>query len=163
MHAKDVVLQTLDWSDRITDSYLADLTDADLLLRPVPGMNPIAWQLGHLIATENRFLEDVCPGSAPALPEGFAEKHSKEAGQSDDPSHFYTKAEYVTIAKAQREATKAYFAKLTDAELDGPPPKSWERMVPSVGLAVNFLGLHTMMHVGQYVVVRRQVGKPIVI
>ena len=37
----------------VSEQYLSDLTDADLLVRPVPGANHIAWQLGHLIQAEN--------------------------------------------------------------------------------------------------------------
>ena len=31
---------------------VSDLSDADLLVRPVPQANHIAWQLGHLILQE---------------------------------------------------------------------------------------------------------------
>ncbi len=36
---------------RIT--YLGDLTDADIMVRAIPDTNHIAWQLGHLIQSEN--------------------------------------------------------------------------------------------------------------
>ncbi len=39
---------------------------ADLRLRPVEGMHPIALQLGHLIVGENAFANMIKPGSAPA-------------------------------------------------------------------------------------------------
>ena len=44
-------------SDFIIKSYLDDLSDADLRLRPVEGMHPIALQLGHLIVAERMFME----------------------------------------------------------------------------------------------------------
>ena len=37
-------------------AYVQDLADADLLLRPVPGINHIAWQLGHLITGSKKML-----------------------------------------------------------------------------------------------------------
>src|SRR5271170_7679494 len=33
---------------------LADFSDADMLVRPCPGANHAAWQLGHLTAAETR-------------------------------------------------------------------------------------------------------------
>ena len=50
--------------------YLNDLSDADLRLRPVEGMHPIALQLGHLIIAEQMFNDMIKPGSAPAFPTG---------------------------------------------------------------------------------------------
>src|ERR1700760_3937994 len=71
MHPKDLIRQNLDFSDRLVKAYVEDLDDESLLLRPVEGMNHIAWQLGHLISSERRMVEAIKPGSCPALPEGF--------------------------------------------------------------------------------------------
>ena len=71
MGPKDVIKQTLDMSDFILNKYLDDLSDADLRLRPVEGMHPIALQLGHLIAAERMFIEMVKPGSHPPLARRF--------------------------------------------------------------------------------------------
>lgn len=49
MNVKDVFIRTIEQAAWITGTYLDDLTDGDLLIRPVPGMNHVAWQLGHLI------------------------------------------------------------------------------------------------------------------
>ena len=57
------------------NKYVDDLSDADLRLRPVEGMHPIALQLGHLIVAEQMFIDMIKPGSAPALPDGFKEAH----------------------------------------------------------------------------------------
>ncbi|MFM8221811.1 MAG: DinB family protein, partial [Planctomycetaceae bacterium] len=49
MNARDAIKLNLNMSDMIVRSYLSDLSDSDLLIRPVAGTNHIAWQLGHLI------------------------------------------------------------------------------------------------------------------
>jgi len=41
---------SIELSHMITQAYLGDFTDADLLVRSVPGSNHAAWQLGHTIA-----------------------------------------------------------------------------------------------------------------
>ena len=163
MHVKDVIRQTLGMSDRLVNSYLADLSDDDLRVRAVAGMNPIAWQVGHLIDTERLFVEGVKPGSCPALPEGFAEAHAWGGGQAEDTSKYRTKAEYLEFWKAQRAATLAVLESLTDEELDAPGPERFRRMAPTAGSVFNFAGTHALMHSGQFVSVRRLLNKPVAI
>ena len=58
----------------IAMAYVQDLADADLLLRPVPGMNHIAWQLGHLITGSKKmlgWLAAACVGVAGGLRRGL--------------------------------------------------------------------------------------------
>ena len=74
MKAKDALRLTIDNSNMIATSYLNDLSDADLFVRPVVGMNHLAWQLGHLIASERFFIEGIKPGASPPLPKGFDER-----------------------------------------------------------------------------------------
>ena len=79
-------------------SYLGDLDDADLLVRPVEGMNHIAWQLGHLISSERGMVEAIRPGSCPPLPEGFEANHDREDTTSDDPARFLSKDDYLDLS-----------------------------------------------------------------
>ena len=78
MNAKDVIRQVIEFGDMVMRAYVADLTDAELLVRSVPGSNHIAWQLGHLIGGVHSMLADI-GRSAPALPDGFAAAHGRAA------------------------------------------------------------------------------------
>ncbi len=159
MEAKDVISRTLDSGDRFIGMYLDGLEDSDLLIRPVEGMNHIAWQLGHLIASEWRMIGAIRPGACPALPEGFAEAHSKDKAASDDPKNFLPKAEYVRLASIQREATKKVLSELSSSDLDTPSPEPLAKFAPTVGSVLLLVGTHHLMHVGQFVGVRRKLGK----
>ena len=108
MQCKDAIRQAMGMADSIIGKYLEDLDDAAFLIRPVAGMNHIAWQMGHLISAERGTMEGIKPGSCPALPEGFDAKHGKETISLDDPKAFYTKDEYLALWKAQRAATQAH-------------------------------------------------------
>ena len=164
MNAKDAIHQTLAASDMILSRYLDDLSDSDLRVRAVEGMNPIAWQVGHLITSERRMVEEVRPNSCPALPEGFEAAHPREESErSADGKGYRTKDEYLALWKAQREATLKVLDALTDEELDAPGPERFQRMAKTVGSVFNLAGTHALMHVGQFVAVRRKVGKPIAI
>src|SRR4051812_16599167 len=96
MTAKDAIRYLLTANASILKNYLSDLTDADLLVRPDPGANHIAWQLGHLIAAEATFFTSKVPGAkSPELPAGFAERHGKDRAANDGADGFLTKAEYL--------------------------------------------------------------------
>jgi hypothetical protein len=161
MHAKDAIRQTIGMADMIMSKYLNDLDDSALMVRPVAGMNHIAWQLGHLISSERGFIEGVKPGSCPPLPEGFEARHKKDTAASDDASKFLSKAEYLAAWNAQRAATKAALDSLSDADLDAPSPENIRNFCPTVGQVFNLAGLHPLMHVGQFVAVRRDQKLPV--
>ena len=97
MTAKDVILRNYAMAESITKAYLAELTAADLLVRPVPGQNHIAWQLGHLILTERKFLDGVKPGASPPLPPGFEEGHGRDKTNVDDPSKYLAPEDYLRL------------------------------------------------------------------
>lgn len=164
MTAKDAILFSYGLSDNILNAYLGDLSDSDLLLRPVPGQNHIAWQLGHLISSERMFVEMIKPGSCPPLPAGFDEAHdNKGSSKSDDASKFLSKDRYLELYRTQRAATKAVLEGLSDAELDAPGPEMTRQFAPTVGAVMLLLGDHVTMHAGQFVSVRRKLDKPVTI
>jgi hypothetical protein len=162
VRATDAFVQSMDLSENILHRYIDDLSDDDLKLIPIEGMNPIALQVGHLIHSEKTFLDMLAPGVSPALPEGFKEKHSLKEGNPADTSRYSTKDEYWALYEAQRKATKDYIAKLSDAQLDEPGPEAFRNFAPTVGAMVNMVGSHVLMHLGQFVAVRRHLKKPVV-
>ena len=160
MNAQDAIRHTLNTSARLMLGYIEDLTDGELMVRPVPGANTIAWQLGHLISAERYFVESIKAGSSPALPAGFDTAHGKDTANSDDPSKFSSKLEYQSLFAAQREATMKLLDSLSATDLDAPGPERMRSKAPTVGALLNMAGTHILMHVGQFAIVRRKIGKP---
>jgi hypothetical protein len=160
MGPKDVIRLTLDTSDSIIKRYTEDLSDADLRLRPIEGMNPIALQLGHLILAERYFAELVKPGMSPALPAGFAEAHDLKKERKDD-SGFASKTEYLKLWDAQRAATKAVLDNVPDSDLEDTRGGKLPPFAPTVAAILNLVGGHALSHAGQFVAVRRTLKKQI--
>lgn len=160
MTAKDVFKSNIELTHGITKGYLSDLSDADLMVRPCPAANHIAWQLGHLIGSAHRFLS-LIGHTVPKLPDGFAEKHTKETASSDDPRKFHTKAEYLALMQAINEAAIVAIDKTPEADLDNAGPAETREYAPTVGSVLNLIALHEMMHSGQFVATRRKLGKPV--
>jgi hypothetical protein len=159
MNAKKAIESNIAFADKIAQSYLDDLTDSELMVRPVPGANHIAWQLGHLVAAEHELIEMVAPGSMPKLPAGFKEKHIKQTAASDDPKAFCTKAEYLKLLKEQRAGTLAALSKMSDADLAKPAPEPMRSHLATVADMFSMQGGHLTMHAGQWAVVRRKLGR----
>ena len=159
MKLADHIKAALRLPTTVVNMYLKDLTDEQLLLRPNENANHIAWQLGHLISSEYRINEMLFPGSAPDLPEGFIEKHEKDMAGNNSPDDFYTKKEYFKAMEEQRQATLAILDRLSNEELDKPSPEPLRIFGENVGLVLAGHVAHWMMHAGQWVVVRRVLGK----
>jgi hypothetical protein len=162
MNARQAIRLSIDSANLICQGYLGDLTDAELLVRPVPGANHIAWSLGHLLISEREMVELTCPGSMPALPAGFAEKYTPERSKLDSPGDFHPKSVYMDVFEQQRSATLKALDKLTDADLDKPGPEKYREWIKNVAEVFIMQGTHWLMHAGQWAVVRRKLGrKPI--
>ncbi len=162
MNVKDLLHYNVTLTHNITKKYLDDITEEEMLVRAVPGSNHLAWQLGHLVASERSLLEAV-GADVPDLPEGFAENHGSENTGSDDPGEFLTKAEYFVLMEQMHKAADAAIDKTDEAGLDAPTPEKLRSFFPTVGSVLLMAGSHEMMHAGQIAAVRRKLGKPIVI
>ena len=159
MNAQKAIEANLDTAALIATGYLEDLTEEDLLHRPDPKANHIKWQLGHLIVSDYRMIDGCCEGALPPLPEGFAEKYTRETSTEDDPAQFHTKAEYLALYQSQTAAIKDALASLSEEQLDEAAPEEIRSYAPTVGAAFVMVGGHWLMHAGQWAVIRRQLGR----
>jgi hypothetical protein len=155
VNTKEALKLSIDSGHVVGMAYLEDLTDAELLHRPVAGCNHINWQVGHLIAAEHGLIAKAVPNLKP-LPAGFAEKYTKETSALDDPQAFCDKAELIRLANEVRAETLAALEKMSDADFDKP---SGVDFAPTFGSLFSLQGSHWLMHAGQWAVIRRQLGR----
>lgn len=161
MDIREVLRGTLGRSKMVTEMLLGDFSDADLLQRPVPEANHIAWQLGHLVMSFNFFGQAVKAGSMPALSAGFAEQHSRETAGTDDPSQFLSKSEYLRLLDQQRQAFLKLLDELPPSRYDEDGPAEMQSYAPKIIDVLEMPAAHELMHAGQFTVVRRKLGKPL--
>ena len=162
MNVKDLLHYNVTLTHSITKAYLDDITEKEMLVRAVPGSNHLAWQLGHLVASERSLLEAIGV-DVPDLPEGFAEKHGDKNTDSDNPSDFLSKSEYFELMEQMHKVADAAIDKTDEAGLDAPTPEKLRSFFPTVGAVLLMTGSHEMMHSGQIAAIRRKLGKPVVI
>jgi hypothetical protein len=163
MNTRQAITSTMDLSLTALRKYIGDLSDAELLTRPGKGCNHIAFQLGHLIVSENGILNGLVPGAGVELPAGFREKHDKANSASDNSQDFCTKQQYLDLIDKVHAASVKALNATSDADLDQPAPESFRKMFPTAGNVWILIATHPMMHAGQFVPVRRALGKPVVI
>lgn len=163
MRAKDAVKLALTTALDTTKMFLADLSDADITVRPVPSANNIAWQLAHLATAEGYLLGDQLPGvEYPKVPAAIAELGNERTGKVDPAGGYLPKAQYLDCLTKLRAATVAAVDRLADADLDKPVTNSMAKVAPTLGALLILTANHTLMHGGQFTVARRALGKPVV-
>ncbi len=129
MTAKDALTQMLESTRGMLNMFLADISDADLLVRSCPGANHIAWQLGHLISSEASFVKELPGADTISLPEGFADAHKKDTASKD--TGFFDKATYLAAFKQVRDASVKALKQLRDDFLDKPNPGPMAQLAPT--------------------------------
>lgn len=162
MTVKQLLLDAMAFTTKVMTDFVADLTDAELLVRPVDGANHIAWQLGHLITAEHRLMRGI-GASMPDLPDGFAHRHNKAAAASDDAANFATKDEYLRLYAEQRAASRAALEGHDEAKFADPLPE--RGFPPHLKRFVDvflLLSMHQCLHSGQFTATRRKLGKAVV-
>ena len=160
MNSVDLLRRTIEFSNSVCSAYLSDLTDEELMMRPVEGANHIAWQLGHLIVSEHNLINIVCPGSMPDLPDGFENQYESEHSASDSPSDFHSKDQFFAAFAEQRNATLSALDQLSPDELMAPAPNNIHDLCQTVAEVFALQGQHWLMHGGQWAILRRKLGKP---
>ena len=162
MNAIELLSDSLRGSEMVTLGFLDGFSDADLLDRPVDGANHAAWQVGHLVIAERFILGSQLPGvNYPALPAGFEARHGKDGATSTESTGWATKAGYEQAFRETRAATIAALAKLKESQLDTPTEGRLAAKAPKLGNLIQLVANHDLMHGGQFSVIRRKQGKPV--
>ncbi len=156
MNVQQLLVVSLETSDLICLGYLQDLSDDDLMLRPHVGCNHLNWQIGHLIQSEHEMMQRVA--SMPTLPDGFARRYTKETQGLDRRNDFCTKDELFQAQQEQRAGTLAALGQISETDLDRPTGVDY---APTVGALLALIPAHWLMHAGQWVIVRRELGRPL--
>lgn len=162
MNGVETIKTALAGTQSVIKWFLDDFSDAELFVRPVPNANHAAWQIGNVIGGDVHLVKEQLPDAVfPELPAGFQEKHGPGGAGDDGPDGFLTKAEYFELLDKVRAATIASLDRLTDDDLDRPAVGSIAQFAPTLGRLYLAVSDHTIMHAGQFTVIRRLLGKPV--
>ena len=140
---------------------LADFSDADLLARPCPGANHAAWQLGHLANAELFVLKRAILPRHSRLRIRREVLAEDRTATIDDPKYFPNKNQLLDALQSARAATISWVRTLKPEDLEKQTPEKLRSWEPTVGALLGAVPAHVAMHVGQFQVIRRKLGKPV--
>ena len=164
MEFKNYLIEQLNSNRDFLNYTLADLSDADMFVRPCPNANHAAWQLGHMISSEASVQKNIAPSTAVALPVGFIDVYKMDANKLDDASKFApfnTKAQLLEWFGKIRGGTIVWVEAMSPEQLDEPTPDKYKAWAATFGELAAGQIVHAMMHIGQFSVIRRRLGKPV--
>jgi hypothetical protein len=142
----------------MVDMFLKDFSDADMMFRPAKTANHAIWQMGHL-ANSVRGMVTNCDSSI-AFPFEDDTRFGKSKASFDDAAFFPNKAEILSRFDQAMDIAAGWVAKLSDADFAKPTPEQMKNFAPTVGNVAILLASHPFMHLGQFQVTRRALGKP---
>ena len=159
MTTAEILADNIKRSKGMTENLLADFTEEQMLYRPAKGANHAMWQLGHLAGSTWGMISGCDP--TVKSPVSDETRFKKDTAGVDDPAKFPKKAEVMKMFGEAMDAAAAWVGKQSEADLAKPGPEKLKNFAPTVGQVALLLGSHPMMHVGQYTVARRALGKPV--
>ena len=160
MNAKDAIRQVIEWSHMLTQ-----------VVRGRPERRRPAGPLGaghepHRLATGARGRRNADDARGVGVrrrrrcPTASTRPTRRETAASDDPAKFRKKAEYLALMDQMKAASLAAVDATPEADLDKPGPEMMREYAPTVAAMLMVLGTHWLMHAGQFVPIRRKLGKP---
>jgi hypothetical protein len=156
--AKKVLVHGLQTSKMMLRFFTEDFKPDEYVHRPTEKSNCAAWLLGHLTLTDRSTAKALGASELPELPAGFEKRFSRDEGcpQAGD---FGDAGALWPLFEMNRDALIAAVQNTPQEKLDAPAPRPTP-MFKTVGEMVNFIALHTCVHVGQITIIRRSLGRP---
>ena len=139
-------------------AFVDDLTPAEFEAQPVPGVNSVAWMLGHLALSDRRVL-GLFGVTPPALPDGFEAKFKTTKQAAVEQKGLGDPAALLAVFDAHRRALVEAVRAATPASLAAPLAAP-HPLFGTVGEAAAFMAVHLGLHAGQVTVIRRALGYP---
>lgn len=154
----DLIAFTLKASHTRFRSFVDDLKPAEFEAQPIPGVNSVAWMLGHLALTDRRII-GLLGGEPPALPTGFEEKFKTTKQPAGEQKGLGDPKELLAVFDACRQKLIDVVKAADAATLNKPMPNP-HPLFNTLGEAAAFMAVHFGLHAGQVTVIRRALGYP---
>lgn len=146
----------------ITKSFLEGLTPDEWFWQPGPGMNHVAWHVGHLAFAQYflclKRVRDRTEADESLISTDFLKRYKRDSTPSPDPGENFTVEEILRTFNGVYEVSLKELAERTDKELEVPTSPPHPMFTSKLG-AIEWCSLHELMHCGQIVLLRRLMGK----
>lgn len=157
----DVIAFALKASHTRFHAFVDDLKPEEFEAQPIPGVNSVAWMLGHLAMTDRRVV-GMFGVEVPPLPDGFEVKF-KTTKQAAVEQKGLGDPKVLLALFDQYRLLLIETARTADSETLNRPLPNPHPLFATVGEAVAFMAVHVGLHAGQITVIRRALGYPPVV
>ena len=157
MTVKDLVLNQLQGSKQLFDSFAKDFSDADAQFQPGGSGNHLNWILVHMAVSEDQMMSQMSGG-----PKKLSESLHKSYGggstcKADDGM---TRAEAAKLYNESHARTCEFVKNFDESRLNDKAPEGYPPNFPTMGTVLGLLGAHPYWHIGQLTVNRTLLKKP---
>jgi uncharacterized damage-inducible protein DinB len=157
--SQDLLCLQLAFHRVVVERNLGDVTDAEALLVPHTGGNPIHWVMGHVLRSRSLWLEAM--GEAPILTEAEAAPYQAGSPAGEATGDPLPLSDLRQRFLAAHDTLTAALQKMPDDRLGEASPWSpTGRPDETFGTLAASLLFHEAYHLGQTGVLRRALGKP---
>ena len=161
MTTLDILIDRLQASRRWTGNLLADIEETRWFDPPAPGAGHVAWQVGHLAASQVVLVHTRCFDKVYTdhLSATFRDTFGRGSKPVADPKAYPPIAEIRAEFERIHRESIALIAAMDPRELDAPTSGDPHPMFTTKGTAIGMAALHETFHAGQIALIRRLAGK----
>lgn len=144
-----------------TRNLLADIEESRWFEMPAPGVGHVAWQVGHLAASQIVLIQGRCFGRAftDVAPDGVRTNFGRGSTPVDDRTKYPSTAEIRALFDRVHDDAIRLISGMKDAQLDEPAGADPHPMFTDKAGAIGTAALHETFHAGQIAMIRRIFGK----
>ncbi|MDB4680114.1 DinB family protein [Planctomycetaceae bacterium] len=163
MHARDVLIGTVEMGNKMLLPMFQDLQDAQLEGTLPNGGNSAHWILGHLIVSEAQ----MCRGFAMGQESPYEKWNALfKGGSTPDPAgkDYPSYEELMKILIEERANTVSILQGISEEDLEAKPAivmEGYEEFFPNKAAVFIVNTNHPFMHYGQLADIRRRLGRDI--
>lgn len=157
----DLLIERLIAARRWTTSLLADFEESRWFDCPAPGIQHIAWQVGHIAASQAVLIHNRCFNipMAEAVPASFTQQFGRGSKPVGDPAAYPPISEIRRMFDGMQADCLKRVRQMTESDLELPAFGDPHPMFAKRGEAVGMAAMHEAFHAGQIALTRRLFGK----
>jgi len=161
MNAIDLLVNRVVVARKWTQTLLNDIEETRWFDAPAPGVQHVAWQVGHLAASQTALMHFRCFGKKPEehVPAGFIAQFGRGSTPKAERSAYPPLPEIRVIFDRIQEETIALMKSISPAELSAPTNGDPHPMFENKGQCFAMVAMHEAFHAGQIALTRRIFGK----
>lgn len=157
----DLLVNRMEAARNWTLQLLSDTEESRWFEPPAPGVQHLAWQVGHLAASQCVLVHGRCFGvqAADHLPAGFVERFGRGSKPSGNRGDYPSIAEIRAVFDRIHAEALSKMRSIAPSELTAATHGPAHPMFENKGQCLAMASMHEAFHAGQIALTRRIFGK----